>query len=114
MPFNFHDFTWAFQDDDDTQISYDDCVDELDKAENRIYNLSLYLDYIRVNYPKIWKELNDRFDGMPGWTKHFNPEDEDNALCERWVVDVTINFNKDEKHKKDSREPAKKDPFFYS
>lgn len=73
MPTNYNDICkYIFFTDNNKApyISYDDCVDELDEAENRIYNLSLYLDYVRVHYPRVWRELNTQYDGLPGWSKH--------------------------------------------
>lgn len=45
--------------------------DELMRAD--IDNLCLYLNYIKVKYPDIFAELEDHFDGLPGFTERSLP-----------------------------------------
>lgn len=40
--------------------------DENNDMFNRIENLELYLEFIRVKYPGAWKNLRKNFPGLPG------------------------------------------------
>lgn len=42
-------------------------ADTVDRMENRIYNLTLYLADIEREHPALWAELMEKFDGMPGY-----------------------------------------------
>lgn len=55
-------------------------MNEIEALNNKIYNLSLYLDYVRQEAPTLWEEMNVIFDGMPGWTEreaHFEYAEEE-------------------------------------
>lgn len=41
---------------------------ENDRLEDRVYNLTLYLSYIRENHKDLWVRMEDEFSGMPGFT----------------------------------------------
>jgi len=40
---------------------------ELDRANDRIHNLNLYLDYVRQVAPELFGAMMDEFDGLPGY-----------------------------------------------
>lgn len=44
-----------------------DILNELEGLKNQVYNLNLYLDYIEKNHPAVFAQVNDHFDGMPGY-----------------------------------------------
>lgn len=44
-------------------------VDQIDALENQNHNLQLYLDYVVSEYPMIAKQLEDKYDGMPGYVQ---------------------------------------------
>lgn len=39
----------------------------IDELENRVYNLTLYLDYVRENHPPVYENLDIYFNGLPGY-----------------------------------------------
>ncbi len=41
---------------------------EYEALKDRLYNLSLYLNYIEDFHPIVFRKLNRLFDGMPGYT----------------------------------------------
>ena len=47
---------------------FNSLCNDCDKLQNRIYNLELYLRYIKRNYPAIWGEMLQEFDNLPDWT----------------------------------------------
>ena len=57
----------------------DAIVDENVEQDNRIKNLELYLEFMRVNAPAAWKKLRKEFPGLPGHVvipvKKKKPED---------------------------------------
>ena len=40
---------------------------EYDDSADRIHNLTLYLQYVEEHAPELFEEMNDHFDGMPGY-----------------------------------------------
>jgi len=42
-------------------------VNEHVSLTNRVRNLTLYLNYIEAKYPALLNELDDVFDGLPGY-----------------------------------------------
>lgn len=42
-------------------------ADDLDKLDSQIYNLCLYMDYVRENHPEIYQQTEIYFDGLPGY-----------------------------------------------
>lgn len=42
-------------------------ADKITHLENTVYNLTLYLAYAVIRYPAVGGELNETFDGMPGF-----------------------------------------------
>ena len=40
---------------------------QIEEARERIYNLSLYLKDIEDNHPIIFKKLEKKFSGLPGY-----------------------------------------------
>ncbi len=54
-------------------------LEELREADDRVYNLNLYLAYIERNYPGVFAQLEDHFDGLPGYagTTWYEGEEEE-------------------------------------
>ena len=42
-------------------------VDTVDELENRVANLTLYLEYVRNADKKLWTILRKNFSGLPGF-----------------------------------------------
>ena len=42
-------------------------VETVDELHNQVYNLSLYLAYVRDKNPELWTEMMDHFSGMGGF-----------------------------------------------
>lgn len=42
-------------------------VNMIDELENRVYNLTLYLDHVRENHPLAYENLDTYFNGLPGY-----------------------------------------------
>lgn len=34
----------------------------------QVYNLTLYLRYLEQNYPEIFSQMQEHFDGLPGYS----------------------------------------------
>ena len=51
--------------------------DENNDMFNRIENLELYLEFIRINYPGAWKNLRKHFPGLPGHVNQKKPKNEE-------------------------------------
>lgn len=47
----------------------DDDADEIEHLRARAENLNLYLQYVAKRDPKLMEELDEWFDGMPGYTE---------------------------------------------
>ncbi|MBQ8619083.1 MAG: hypothetical protein IJ418_16425 [Clostridia bacterium] len=43
-------------------------VNEHEHMLAQIYNLTLYLHYIEQNHPEVFAQLNDHFEGLPGYS----------------------------------------------
>lgn len=46
---------------------YHTLVDTVDELENRVKNLTLYLEYVRNADKKLWTILRKNFSGLPGF-----------------------------------------------
>lgn len=44
-------------------------VDEVEELHDTVYNLRLYLDYVRREAPGLWEDMGLAFSGMPGWVQ---------------------------------------------
>lgn len=39
----------------------------INELENQVYNLLLYLDYVKQHKPRLWARMMKHFDGMGGF-----------------------------------------------
>ena len=42
--------------------------DEINLSENTIYNLNLYLSYLEEHHPDVFREMEEHFEGLPGYS----------------------------------------------
>ena len=40
-------------------------VNQIEELKNHVYNLELYLDYVRQKDPGLWKRMKREFIGLP-------------------------------------------------
>lgn len=45
----------------------DELYDELEKRKDVVYNLNLYLAYVKRSAKELWGKMLERFSGMPGF-----------------------------------------------
>lgn len=51
----------------DLENEYHTLVDTIDELENRVWNLTLYLEYVRNADKKLWTIMRKNFSGLPGF-----------------------------------------------
>lgn len=52
----------------------DSGLNQWESLKNRVYNLTLYLEYACSAYPSLFQELQGRFSGMPGFAMGYEKE----------------------------------------